>query len=200
MTYVRTKKNHKVVKKHSQQRQFIILFILVCVFICLLAFYIYRLSLKKTGETSFLPTGLQQSYPTKNILPIKEISKPTPTLIISPISLPQGKTRFLGSTGDKSRTVVMPEINFDPLDVKVGEKQIIEAKITSKSKVKSVEVKIENDHKKAELVLILISGNELEGLWRGTRINEDTHKDMYNIIFIIENEQKQESYTLSFRG
>jgi hypothetical protein len=200
MVRIKTKINHKkVVKKSSQPKQLLILFILVCSFMTLLIYYINRLSLEKTGETNLPTQGLQPTSPTENAPSPTIVSKlPTPT--INPIPLPQGKTYFRASTGDKTRTATLTEITFDPLDVKVGEKQVIDVGVSSKSKIKSVKIKIESDRQKTEISLTRISGSDSEGVWQGTLINKDSHKDIYNFIFTIENEQKQESYTVSLRG
>ena len=109
----------------------------------------------------FTPTPTPTSIP----------ASPTPTP--SPIPLPPGKGVYHVSQGQHQGPTIS-RVNFDPLDVRSGQKLTIIVKVTDKNPVTSVTAVLQLDQTQKDLVFKLISGDALSGDWQTSIKIDDT--------------------------
>ncbi len=136
---------------------------------------------------------LKQTYLQKNIDTATEISpypataaKPTPSY------LPPGKQSYVVSQSSANADPIITGLTVDPLNVRKGNRQIVEVTMTSKTPVQSVSVTLFTDNTKQTLALTSASSSASASTWKGSWTIEDSVSYRY-VYTITANSQTGES-------
>jgi len=108
-----------------------------------------------------------------------------------PIILAQGRQTYYIQTG--SHSPQMMEAVIDPLDVKVGDIQVMSLTIRDTYPIQLVEAKVETDTGIKTYVLSLIEGTDTDGRWQGSWEVHDTHSATYRTTFEATNTNNETS-------
>jgi len=119
--------------------------------------------------------------------------------------LAQGKEGYEIRT-DNHRNPQILEVDFDPVDVKIGEAQTVTVKvldsdnnpITERNTVKAV-IATDNKNTAASLLLIHAADPGLTTTWEGSWVNDDTHCVTYMVTITAISDQGEHSVDISFR-
>lgn len=91
------------------------------------------------------------------------------------------------------------EVAIDPLDVRVGDIQIMLVEIEDPDEISWIRSDIEHDNGYDTVMLTLIEGDLSRGIWGGQWKVHDTHLETYHTIFTAQNRKgKQSSITLAW--
>jgi len=108
-----------------------------------------------------------------------------------PIVLAQGRQVYYISASHSSPQ--MMEAVIDPLDVKVGDTQIMSITIRDTYPIQLVEAKVETDTGIKTYTLSLIEGTDTDGRWQGSWTVHDTHSATYRTTFKATNTNNETS-------
>lgn len=119
--------------------------------------------------------------------------------------LAQGKEGYEIRTDNHHNPQIL-EVDFDPVDVKIGETQTVTVKvldsdnnpITERNTVKAV-IATDNKNTAASLLLIHAGDPGLTTTWEGSWVNDDTHCVTYMATITAISDQGEHSVDISFR-
>lgn len=124
---------------------------------------------------------------------------PTPSPTPTPYPIAQGKQEYNVNSSVKGGPK-MSKVIIDPLDVRMGESQMVSVVVKSTNTVTNVMVALRTDknvitnHK-----LMLSSGTATDGAWSGTWKSEFIHDYLYQVIITATDTETSNSTTVTIR-
>lgn len=106
--------------------------------------------------------------------------QPKKTVSPKPFPLPTGAMRF-NISGSAPNEPNLTEVVVNPLDAKIGEKQVITFKMKDKIPLVSFSIKMNTDHKTKTLPMKLVKGSKTTGTWETEWIVNDSHNYKYSM-------------------
>jgi len=115
-----------------------------------------------------------------------------------PVPLASGKQTYYVRTQNQPQIM---QIDIDPLDAKIGETQTVTAKIrdTNGNPITSVTGTAKTDNGSFSFSLFLVEGTDLNGIWQGSWVLEDTNCLTFMLTITAESASGQSKVDLAFR-